>query len=246
MAAAVAGAGLLGSGAAVAASGTSATSAASASAPLSGTGLAAFEADLAGKLGVSVSTLQGALEQAETDRVQQLQNDGLITAAAAQKLEQQIQAGGGLRMLARLAGAPPGGLSLLQKASQYLGLPVSQIRTDLRNGQSLDAIANGQAGKSASGLKAALVAAEQAALQQKVTAGTITATQEQTRLTRFEKHLGAMLSKAGFGGRRHSWRAGWPRHDRGASVGSSAGGGSISSGSSGSTAAGTSSSSSSG
>lgn len=216
IAASVAGVGLLGTGVVSAASNpTSGTPVASTTAPASSraTGLSAFETDLAGKLGVSVSTLQTAVQQAESDHVQQMQSAGVITATTAQKLDQQIQAGNGMRLLMRLVGKHHGAMPLLQKASQYLGLPVSQIRSDLRNGQSLNAIANAQTGKSASGLQAAFVAAEQAALQKKVTAGTITATQEQTRLTNFEKRIGTLLSKPG---RPKGPRAGWMhrgRHD---------------------------------
>ena len=237
LAASVVGAGFLGTGVVAAASGgTSGTSSTSATAPASSasTGLSAFESDLAAKLGVSLSTLQTALQQTESDQVQQLQSKGVLSATTAQKLDQQIQAGGGLRLLMRLAGGRPSGTpSLLQTASQYLGLPVSQIRTDMKNGQSLNAIANAQAGKSASGLQAALVAAEQSVLQQKVAAGTITATQEQTRLTNFEKRLGTLLSKAGMPqrpeagwmhrGRDHRWGA-WAGWAGGMSSGSSASG----------------------
>jgi hypothetical protein len=165
--------------------------------------MSAFISDLASHLGISVSTLQTALKQTETDQVQKLQSAGKITASTAAKMEQRIQSGNGLPIPFgpgrgfRPGGMRPAPVNVLQTAATYLGLTPAQLRTDLQGGKSLNEIADAQSGKSASGLQAAVISAAQTALQKQVTAGTITAAQEQTRLTGFEQSLTKLLSRTG-------------------------------------------------
>ncbi len=163
-----------------------------------GSAVGGFLSDLASHLGISRSTLETAIKQTESDQVQQRLTAGKITAATAQKLDQRIQKSSGI-LLPRRAGRPgmPQPVNLMQAASTYLGIPVSQIRADLRGGQSLNAIAAAQPGKSASGLAAALEAAAQSHLQKQLTAGKITAAGEQRRLSRFDAMLPKLLARAG-------------------------------------------------
>jgi len=233
---------VLGTGVAVLLAGGGLITAGVASAASTGTSgqnpMATFISDLAGHLGISVSSLQTALQQTETDQVQQMLKDGKITSATAQNMERQIQAGKGVPF----SGFGPGGrhgfggpgagggmVNVPQTASQYLGLSVSQIQTDMQNGQSLSAIANGVSGKSSAGLQAALLAAEQTQLQQAVTAGKMTSSQEQSALSRFQTQLPNILSGTGgmpggphgFGGPGRMWRGAPPAGNSGNS-GSSA------------------------
>lgn len=233
VAAAVVGSGVVTAGIVSAASTTagSTTSSSSSASSTPQKPLGTFLRDLASHLGVSVSTLQSALKQTEIDQVQHLQQSGKITASRAQTIEQRIQAGTGLPLPFGTRPAPgrgmrPGPVSVWRTASQYLGLTSAQLRTDLRSGQSLDAIANAQSGKSAAGLKAALISAAQTALQKQVTAGRITATQEQTRLTAFEHMLTNLLTRTGLAAGPHRpWRAGrrgpWRDGNRSMGAGSS-------------------------
>lgn len=78
--------------------------------------------------------------------------------------------------------------SLLQTASTYLGVSVSDLQTDLQGGQTLAAVATAQ-GKTAAGLISALVAVAQTSLDAQVTAGTITQAQEGTILANVTTQL---------------------------------------------------------
>ncbi len=226
LAATLAGSGLITAGLVSAASSTTASTATSSSTSGSTSGststsgssagtpnkVSTFINDLAKNLGTSVSTLQTALKQTETQQVQNLQTAGKITSSTASKIEKRIQAGNGTPLFGRFGrgfgpgGQAPGPVNVLQTAASYLGLTQAQLRTDLRSGKSLNAIANAQSGKSASGLQAALIAAAQTALGKRVTAGTITSAQEQTRLAGFEKNLTNILSRTGEMGREGMWR----------------------------------------
>jgi hypothetical protein len=78
---------------------------------------------------------------------------------------------------AHSAGAHRGAQALLTQAAQYLGVSEEQLRTELKGGKSLAQIADATPGKSASGLREALVSARkerlarvQARLPQRVSA----------------------------------------------------------------------------
>lgn len=193
----------IGAGVAILLAGGGAITAGVASAAASGGAnpVSSFVSSLAANLGIPVSTLQSALQKTESSQVQQLLQSGRITAATAQRLQQRIQSGQGLPLGPMGGGwARPGGPGrggLLQAASQYLGVSVAQLRTDLGGGKSLAAVAGGIAGKSAAGLQAALLTAEQTRLQQAVTAGRLTAAQEQAALSRFQTQLPALLARTG-------------------------------------------------
>ena len=229
LAATLAGSGLITAGLVSAASSTTASTATSSSTSGSTSGststsgssagtpnkVSTFINDLAKNLGTSVSTLQTALKQTETQQVQNLQTAGKITSSTASKIEKRIQAGNGMPMFGMgpgfgrgfgPGGMAPGPVNVLQTAASYLGLTQAQLRTDMQSGKSLNAIANAQSGTSASGLQAALIAAAQTALGKQVTAGTITSAQEQTRLAGFEKNLTNILSRTGEMGHEGMWR----------------------------------------
>jgi hypothetical protein len=76
----------------------------------------------------------------------------------------------------------------LAVAAGYLGISPPQLRRELRAGHSLSAVASG-AGKSASGVVAAVVASRKATLDKLRAAGTISAAEEQRRLSRLRARL---------------------------------------------------------
>jgi hypothetical protein len=65
----------------------------------------------------------------------------------------------------RAAGTAPGGQSAAQAASSYLGLGLSTVRRRLRNGETLEEIADSTPGHSARALERAIVASRSAELQ---------------------------------------------------------------------------------
>lgn len=82
----------------------------------------------------------------------------------------------------------------LRAAATYLGLTPRQLRQRLP-GTSLAAIANATAGKSAAGLKQAILDAHSARLDKAVTAGRITAEQKQSRLAAAGARVDKLLAR---------------------------------------------------
>lgn len=159
-----------GAGAAVAASG-------------GGSRASDFLDNVAKHLGVSPQKLKDATKAAAIDQVNADLAAGRITKAQADAEKARINAGdvpfpGGPGPGARGFGGPggPGGPGLrgrpsltgeLAAAAKYLGLSESELRTKLRDGQSLAAVAKAQ-GKGVAGLEDAIVAAEKADLDKAV------------------------------------------------------------------------------
>jgi hypothetical protein len=83
----------------------------------------------------------------------------------------------------------------LGAAESYLGLSAAQILTDMRGGQTLAQIAVAQ-GKTADGLIAAMVSAQEAQISAAVTAGTLSSTQETTIETNLQNAITALVNGA--------------------------------------------------
>jgi sulfur relay (sulfurtransferase) complex TusBCD TusD component (DsrE family) len=96
--------------------------------------------------------------------------------------------GGGFRA----AGA--GGFLDLAAAASYRGISTSQLQQDLRSGRSLAAIAQAT-GKSVQGLEQALLTAAKARLAQAVSAGRITAAQEQQQEQALAQRIAQMVNR---------------------------------------------------
>jgi hypothetical protein len=85
---------------------------------------------------------------------------------------------------------------LLSAAATYLGSTTDAVRTALSGGSSLADLAT-KAGKTVAGLESALRTAYKAKLDAKVTAGTLTAAQEQTLLASFDAKVASLVNKTG-------------------------------------------------
>ncbi|HET8606238.1 MAG TPA: hypothetical protein VFL66_04330 [Gaiellaceae bacterium] len=132
----------------------------------------AFLSDLAGRLGVSESTLKEAIQGAAIDQVNQAVKDGKLSQDQANRLIQRIQSGK-LGPGFRLGPGFPGRLvhpgpallgDVLGAAAGYLGMTEAQLRAQLASGKSLSEIAGAVAGKTVAGLEDAIVSAATAAL----------------------------------------------------------------------------------
>lgn len=132
--------------------------------------------------GKSASGLVDAIVAASTQRIDAAVNAAKLTQAQASKIEANLKqritdlVNGTLRAGMRPHGFGPRG-DLLMPVTTYLGLTPDQIRTQLQTGKTLAQIANATAGKSASGLVAALVAAAEKDIAAAVAAGKLTQTQ---------------------------------------------------------------------
>lgn len=159
-----------------------------------GSGRTAYVNDVAARLNVSPSALTAAMKAAAVDRINAAVAGGRLTPAQAQALEQRIQQGNGLPLLAHRFGG--GGLHAgIAAAAQYLGVTETALRSDLRSGKSLAEIAGSTSGKSVAGLKAAVIAAVTARLDGAVSSGRITSQQEQQRLAELSSRLDSILAR---------------------------------------------------
>jgi len=164
----------------------------------------AYLNDLAGRLGVSADTLTTDMKAAADDQVDAAVTAGTLTATQGAALKQRIANGDGLPLLGGLARHQAAGLPMmghgivgagLDAAAQYLAISTATLRSDLASGQTLAQIAAATTGKSADGLKAALLAAAKTRLDQAVTNGTITSTQEQTILNALTSRVDTLMQQ---------------------------------------------------
>jgi hypothetical protein len=112
-------------------------------------------------------------------------------------------AGAGTAVGAKRHGQGP----LLKAAAQYIGVSRAELVKDARAGKTLAQIATAH-GKTVAGLKAAMLAAVKAKLDAAVTAGKLTAAQEQAKLSRAEQLIDRIVNGRLSGPRQ---RAGKPR-----------------------------------
>ena len=146
--------------------------------------------DAAKQLGVSADALDAALKQALENRVDAAVEAGRLTEAQATELKQRIAAGD-----LPLVGIGPGaghsrhhGFVDFAAAADYLGVKEAELRTSLRDGDTLAEIATAN-GKTASGLVDALVAAAKADLDEKVDEGRLTEAQRTSILADLESRI---------------------------------------------------------
>jgi hypothetical protein len=175
----------------------------------------AFLGDLAKRLNVSPSKLQSALQGALLDRLKAAVASGRITQAQANAIARRAATGGEAPLLRGHffrgrggpmgPGGPPGGPmgpghGPLGAAASYLGVSPATLFKDLSSGKSLAQVAKAH-GKSAAGLKQAMLNDIKTRLDKAVAAKVITKTQEQKILSRFSARFDKKINRAGFGPR---------------------------------------------
>jgi hypothetical protein len=143
--------------------------------------------DAANRLNVTPSALTNALKKALEDRVDAAVAAGRITKAEGDELKARIEAGN-----LPFFGAPGFGhhgfFGALEAAASYLGVTRDALRNELAGGKTLAQVAR-EKGKSVDGLISALLADAQQRLDSAVSAGRITAAQEQTILTDLRQRI---------------------------------------------------------
>jgi len=122
-----------------------------------------------------------------------------LTQAQANALKQHIQQGDRAPFFGA-HGFRHRGVRGTAAVAGYLGLSRTTLRSELQSGKSLAQIAASTPGKSVAGLKAAIVAAGKARLEQAVSSGRITAAQEQQWLAALPARIDALLQRTGHPG----------------------------------------------
>jgi hypothetical protein len=157
----------------------------------------AYIDDLAGRLNVAPSTLSAAMKAALDDRIDAALAAGRITSDRAAALKARVAAG--KLHAARPPAAGRGLRAGANAAEDYLGISAATLRTDLASGKTLAQIAATTPGKTADGLKAAVLATTKSRLDAAVASGAITSAQESTRLARLSARLDVLLSRTWVG-----------------------------------------------
>ncbi len=162
----------------------------------------AILADVAEQLGVEPAELEGAIEQALEDRLDEAVAAGRMTQEQADALKERIESG----EFPLFGGGGPGGPGMhgggpigLDAAASYLGLSDEELRTELSDGSTLAEIA-GEQGKSVDGLVAALVESAKADLADSVEAGRLTETQQAEILDGLEERITTLVNEGFRGG----------------------------------------------
>ena len=177
-----------------------------------------FLDDFASHLGLSPSKVQSAWIATMSDRLQQAVKDHRLTQAQADQILAQLKQHRPFEGPGGFGGFPPGktwkggdhgappwggpmprgpfgpgpfmhpGGGEFSAAAKYLGMSIGDALTQLRSGKTLATIAAAK-GKSASGLEAAMLRADQADLQSAVKDGRLTTKQESMIEAKLKQHI---------------------------------------------------------
>ena len=141
-------------------------------------------ARIAERQGISVAELEARVKARVLARIEKAREAGRISEERAAALRQRVEEGNLCpgRRHGRVANTARG---MLRAAAGYLGLTKEELRAQLP-GTSLGALAEKQ-GKSATGLKAAMVAPGKDRIAKALAAGKITQAQADTGLERLQK-----------------------------------------------------------
>ena len=147
--------------------------------------------------GKSATGLIAALVAAEKQELSSAVTSGKLTQAQADTISADLQQ----RITDLVNGTLPKGgpgfrihVNGLDPAATYLGLTEDQLRTQLESGKTLAQIADATSGKSASGLIAALVAAEKKELSAAVSAGRLTQAQADALAANVEQRVTELVN----------------------------------------------------
>jgi len=150
-------------------------------------------AQIAQAKGKSVSGLEGAMVAAVKTKLDAAVTAGKITAAREQVVLARVQKAVHRLVSAKLSPHPAGKARLLSLAAKYLGVKPKVLAAEL-NGKSLAQVAAAH-GKTAAGLKAALLQPFKARLDKAVAAGRISSTDAAAKLAKISARLDQLISK---------------------------------------------------
>jgi hypothetical protein len=151
-----------------------------------------FLTELAGRLGVSVETLQADINDSQKALIDKAVTDGKLTQEQANDLKTRIDNGEHVQ-LGRLLGDHPKGIrgivnNIVDEAAKVLGIDKSAVTDGLKAGTSLNDIANAH-NMSTADFQAALLAQVKTDLDAKVTAGDITQAQADEAYQKFNDNI---------------------------------------------------------
>lgn len=160
-------------------------------------------ADLATAQGKSVAGLEAAIVSEAMSNLDAEVTAGKLTAAQEATMLADLKAH--VDDMVNSTGPPagmkdgpggPGGGPAGQAIASYLGITVSALQSDLKDGQTLAQVATAQ-GKTVAGLEAAILADAKTHLDAEVTAGRLTSAQEATMLADLSSHVAGIVDSTG-------------------------------------------------
>jgi hypothetical protein len=150
-------------------------------------------AQIANAHGKSVSGLQAAMVAAVKMKLDAAVASGKLTSTREQQVLARVQKLVGRLVNAKIAARPAAKARLLGVAASYIGIAPKALLAELK-GKSLAQVAAAH-GKTAAGLKAALLAPFKARLDQAVAAGRINSADAQAKLARISQRLDTLIAK---------------------------------------------------
>jgi len=150
-------------------------------------------AQIAGAQGKSVTGLEAAMVAAVKTKLDAAVSAGRITSTREQQVLARVQKVAAKLVNAKLAARPAAKARLLGAAAAYIGITPKALAAELK-GKSLAQVAAAH-GKTAAGLKAALLARFKARLDKAVSGGRISSADAQARLDRISTRLDALIAK---------------------------------------------------
>lgn len=168
-------------------------------------------ADAAKRLGVTSDQLKSALSAAEDAQLDAAVKAGTLTQAQADQIKARRAADGSVLSLGHGGrgghGGPGGGRFLFDDAAKAIGISEESLKTQLRDGKTLEAIVKA-AGKTLADVQAAVKKAAVARLDADLKAKTLTQAQYDEAVKRLDEQI-SRLGDAKFGG-----KGGGPRGER--------------------------------
>jgi hypothetical protein len=165
--------------------------------------------DAAQRLNVSPSALSNALKKALEDRVDAAVAAGRITKAEGDELKQRIESSDFPLFLGHPGYGEHHLFGGLDAAASYLGMTEDALRSELESGKTLAQVAQ-EKGKSVDGLVQALYDDAKKHLDDAVSAGKLTRSEENTILSNVKQHITDLVNgvrppfgRFGDGFRRH-------------------------------------------
>jgi len=150
-------------------------------------------AQIAGARGKSVTGLEAAMVAAVKVKLDAAVSTGRLTSPREQQVLARVQKVVAKLVNAKLAARPAAKARLLGAAAAYIGVKPKALSAELK-GKSLAQVAVAH-GKTAAGLKAALLARFKTRLDKAVSGGRISAADAQARLDRISARLDALIAK---------------------------------------------------
>ncbi len=162
----------------------------------------AYMPKLAASLGISVDSLNAAVQKANLATIDELEANGAISAERATEMRTRAGEAGAGFMLGGGKGGPGGdhrggrgGMMNSADLATFLGVTEDTLRTELST-QSLATVAQNH-GKSRDQLKAFLSAEQKTHLDEQVAAGRMTQAQADAKLAEFSANLDTRIDQVG-------------------------------------------------